>query len=167
VNDGGFDFRATDQQREFIWSQTVWVETTPVTGAVNLTHPNVVTKVGTAGQIVEGGITDESAANSDRLHVTAAGNVGIGTGSPTFLLSLGSSLVAKKLALFDNGSVFYGLGIESGLLDITAGPGGGIALRVNDTTLAMQIGAGGNILMYLGGSLKTLSVDASGFVKAT
>ncbi len=26
VNDGGFDFRGTDQQREFIWSQTAWVE---------------------------------------------------------------------------------------------------------------------------------------------
>jgi hypothetical protein len=84
VDDAGFDFRATDQQREFIWSQTVWVETTPVTGALNLTHPNVVTKVGTAGQIVEGGITDESAANSDRLHITAAGNVGIGVSAPLF-----------------------------------------------------------------------------------
>jgi hypothetical protein len=28
VNDGGFTFRGTDQQREYIWSQTVWVETT-------------------------------------------------------------------------------------------------------------------------------------------
>jgi hypothetical protein len=77
VNDAGFDFRGTDQQREFIWSQTVWVEVTPVTGALNLTHPNVVTKVGTAGQIVEGGITDESAGNSDRLHISSAGIVSI------------------------------------------------------------------------------------------
>jgi hypothetical protein len=75
VNDAGFDFRGTDQQREFIWSQTVWVEVSPVTGALNLTHPNVVTKVGAAGQIVEGGITDESAANSDRVHITPGGNV--------------------------------------------------------------------------------------------
>jgi hypothetical protein len=29
VNDAGFDFRATDQQREYIWSQTVWVDVTP------------------------------------------------------------------------------------------------------------------------------------------
>lgn len=28
--DGGFDFRGTDQAREFIWSQTAWVEVTPV-----------------------------------------------------------------------------------------------------------------------------------------
>ena len=31
VHDGGFDFRTTDQPpREFIWSQAVWVEVTPV-----------------------------------------------------------------------------------------------------------------------------------------
>jgi hypothetical protein len=29
VNDAGFNFRATDQQRQFLWSQTAWVETTP------------------------------------------------------------------------------------------------------------------------------------------
>jgi hypothetical protein len=29
VNDGGFDFRGTDQQREFLWSQTAWIEITP------------------------------------------------------------------------------------------------------------------------------------------
>jgi hypothetical protein len=83
ANDAGFDFRGTDQQREFIWSGSAWVEVTPVTGALNLTHANVVTKVGSAGQIVEGGITDESAANSDHVHITAAGNVGINTPSPT------------------------------------------------------------------------------------
>ena len=66
VHDAGFDYRGTDQQREFIWSQTAWVENTSISGAVNLTHPNVVTKVGVAaGSIVEGGITDESAANSN------------------------------------------------------------------------------------------------------
>ena len=84
VNDVGFDFRTSvPPPRQFIWSQTAWVETTPVTGAVNLTHPNVVTKVGsTAGQIVEGGITDLSAANSDRIHITAGGAVGIGVPDP-------------------------------------------------------------------------------------
>jgi hypothetical protein len=84
VNDAGFDFRTSvAPPRQFIWSQTAWIETTPVTGAINLTHPNVVTKVDTtAGQIVEGGITDESAANTDRLHITVGGNVGIGVPDP-------------------------------------------------------------------------------------
>jgi hypothetical protein len=30
ANDAGFDFRGTDQQREFIWSGSVWVEVTAV-----------------------------------------------------------------------------------------------------------------------------------------
>jgi hypothetical protein len=84
TNDAGFDFRGTDQQREFIWSGTAWVEVTPVTGSLNLTHPDVVTKVGsTPGQIVEGGITDHSAANSSSMLISAAGNVGIATGTNT------------------------------------------------------------------------------------
>jgi hypothetical protein len=93
VNDAGFDFRGTDQQREFIWSQTAWVEVTPVTGGVNLIHPNVVTKVGGTGQLVEGGITDESAANSDRVHVTASGNVGIAIANPGSQLHVASGNV--------------------------------------------------------------------------
>jgi hypothetical protein len=92
VHDGGFDFRtSSDPPREFLWSQTAWIETTStgtVTGGENLTHPNVVTKVGSVpGQIVEGGITDQSAGNSDHLHITPSGLVGIGTG-PSALAQL-------------------------------------------------------------------------------
>jgi len=79
VNDAGFTFLATTAPpREFIWSSTVWVEVTSVAGAAGLTHPNVVTKVGAAGQIVEGGITDLGAANSGFLTIAAAGHVGVG-----------------------------------------------------------------------------------------
>ena len=82
THDAGFDFRSTDAPpREFIWSQTAWVETTSISGAVNLTHPNVVTKVGSAGQIVEGGITDQSAGNSGHVNIAPSGNVGFGTGT--------------------------------------------------------------------------------------
>jgi hypothetical protein len=79
TNDAGFTFRGTDQQRQFIWSGTAWVETTPVGTPSTLSHPNVVTKVGsTPGQIVEGGITDLSAGNSNKVTITAGGSVGIG-----------------------------------------------------------------------------------------
>ena len=91
THDAGFDFRTTDAPpREFIWSQTAWVETTPVGGAAALTHPNVVTKVGAAGQIVEGGITDLSAGNSGKVNITAAGRVGIQTASPVSALDVES-----------------------------------------------------------------------------
>jgi hypothetical protein len=83
VHDAGFDYRATDPPpREFIWNQTAWVEVTNISGATGLTHPNVVTKVGAAGQIVEGGITDASAANSGKLRITAGGNIGVDSPNP-------------------------------------------------------------------------------------
>ncbi len=87
THDAGFDFRTTDAPpREFIWSQTAWVETTSIGGGANLTHPNVVTKVGTAGQIVEGGITDASAGNSGTVQITAAANP-----DATLLVATGTS----------------------------------------------------------------------------
>jgi hypothetical protein len=135
VNDAGFDFRATDQQRELIWSQTVWVETTPVTGALNLTHPNVVTKVGTAGQIVEGGITDESAANSDRLHITAPGNVGVGINNPAgrFHVEGGASVFHRD----DSGTsaiILRGQSQEYGFAPTAAG------LQIFNTLTGVTIG---------------------------
>jgi hypothetical protein len=39
VHDGGFDFRGTDQAREFIWSQTQWVEVTPVQYGTHAARP--------------------------------------------------------------------------------------------------------------------------------
>ena len=104
THDAGFDFRGTDQQREFIWSQTAWVETTSISGGANLTHANVVTKVGTAGQIVEGGITDLSAGNSGSVNITAAGNVGIGTGSPTTRLDVKQNVTPRANVTFLNAS---------------------------------------------------------------
>jgi hypothetical protein len=133
VNDAGFDFRATDQQREFIWSQTAWVEVTPVTGALNLTHPNVVTKVGTAGQIVEGGITDQSAANSDHVHITAAGNVGIGT--PSAAAPLEVNPPARATAFNAGDATTWGDVIVH---NRAVGPGTatGIALGINTGTFS-------------------------------
>jgi hypothetical protein len=140
VDDGGFDFRGTDQQREFIWSQTVWVEVTPVTGALNLTHPNVVTKVGTAGQIVEGGITDESAGNSDRVHITAAGDIGLAIPSPSGSVHARRADGGYQFVLERTGSNahVYGLAISSGTG----------ALLINDLVVpAVRLGltAAGNL----------------------
>jgi hypothetical protein len=84
------------------------VEVTPVTGALNLTHPNVVTKVGTAGQIVEGGITDQSAANSDRLHIATSGNVGVNTSIPFRPLSVAGASVPYTSA--NSGSATASIG---------------------------------------------------------
>jgi hypothetical protein len=42
VNDGGFDFRGTDDAREFIWSQTQWIEVTEVRYGTHAGRPNPV-----------------------------------------------------------------------------------------------------------------------------
>lgn len=48
------------------------------------------------------------------MSLKAAGNVGIGTTNPGALLSLGTSLANSKLYLYDDGSFFYGMGVQSG-----------------------------------------------------
>ena len=52
-------------------------------GIPELKHPNVVTRVGSkAGQIVEGGITDLSPANSGSVNIDQSGKVAIGATVP-------------------------------------------------------------------------------------
>ena len=136
THDAGFDFRSTDPPpREFIWSQTAWVETTSISGAVNLTHPNVVTKVGTPGQIVEGGITDLSAANSGQVFITAAGLVGIHTTAP------GARFHLKQ-----------------------AGNGASDGLRVerSDTTTAFNFYVGGDDNLYIQAGAQYSTIAAGG-----
>ncbi len=56
---------------------------------------------------------DWTISGSD-MYAAVSGNVGIGTTSPNSKLSLGTSLNAKKLALWDGVGDFYGLGVELG-----------------------------------------------------
>lgn len=138
THDAGFDFRGTDQQREFIWSQTAWIEVTPVAGGAGLTHANVVTKVGSAGQIVEGGITDLSAGNSQKITILASGLVGIGNSSPDVTLSVAaaSSPFAFSLRYAAGGTPFY-IGVNSA---------GGLQISNGSGNQVMVIGQNGSIL---------------------
>lgn len=45
VHDGGFDFRCTDVVREFMWSQTKWIEVTSVIYGIHSGRPNPSTIV--------------------------------------------------------------------------------------------------------------------------
>jgi hypothetical protein len=61
---------------------------------------------------------------TNRLLISSTGNVGIGTTSPSVLLSLGSSNANQKFALYDGPtgtSNFYGFGAGSSLLQFHAG----------------------------------------------
>jgi hypothetical protein len=56
-----------------------------------------------------------STAGSERLRVTSTGNVGIGTTTPTHLMSLGNSLGNSKLAIWEGGAgSSFGLGVQAG-----------------------------------------------------
>lgn len=98
----------------------------------------------------------------------SGGNVGIGTLMPNVKLSLGTDLADVKMAIYDDGTELYGIGVQSAVLRYVASSAFGSARHgffcgANEY-FSVAIGA---IRMYLGGSLKTLSVDGSGFVKAT
>jgi len=51
--------------------------------------------------------------NTERMRITAAGNVGIGAQAPAARLSLGALVANKVFGLYDDGTNFYGLGIGS------------------------------------------------------
>ena len=161
THDAGFDFRTTDAPpREFIWSQTAWVETTSISGGANLTHPNVVTKVGAVGQIVEGGITDASAGNSSKVYISASGNVGIGTTNPGAKLSLGA-VVGNTSAVYESaGASLYGIGTNG---DGSGGNPFRMPFYANGTEW-MSLTSSGNVgIGTIAPSLKlTLGADSAG-----
>jgi hypothetical protein len=64
--------------------------------------------------------SDAQMLATERMRITNAGNVGIGTVNPSFPLSLGTA-IGNKVALFDSGSGNgYGFGIQPNLLQIFA-----------------------------------------------
>lgn len=161
VHDAGFDFRTVAAPpREFIWNQTAWVEVTPVGGAINLTHPNVVTKVdATAGGIVEGGITDLSAGNSSRVYITAGGLVGIGTTNPQTLLNLMANATGaiNPILRFDNqaGALNDGCGFQ--FYDASA-LRGQLLMQVNQS----PFGADFRFTTGSGGATEVMRIDTNG-----
>lgn len=50
-------------------------------------------------------------AGAEKMRLDTNGNVGIGTASPSSLLSLGSGLVAQKLNLYESGNNKFGFGV--------------------------------------------------------
>jgi hypothetical protein len=163
INDAGFTFLATTAPpRQFIWSSSAWVEITSgdVFGGAGLTHANAVTKVGAAGQIVEGGITDLSAGNSGKLNITAAGNVGIGTPNPSRLLDLSAPSPYMGLST-SSGSGQTGLIFQNTNVSGAAWMIGHNYAAGDSNCFVTRLGATGGLLLAPSGGGVGIGVSAS------
>jgi hypothetical protein len=97
--------------------------------------------------------SNPSLSDVDRMVITKAGNVGIGTMNPSTKLSLGTDITEKKLAIYDGANAFYGLGLNpsGGWLDLWAGEkkaislNSGILVFNTNGTEKMRVNYAGNV----------------------
>ena len=104
------------------------------------------------------------------------GNIGIGTTTPQYPLSLGKT-AGKKLALVDNGNDFYGFGISSGTLEIYSGMttgdeppeivvkhNGKVGIGTIDPQAELEISGNVKISSLAGNGIKFVCADVNGML---
>ena len=90
--------------------------------------------------------TTGSSTPAERLRIDSNGNVGIGTTTPSVRFSLGTSIEARKLALYDNANDWYGLGLQPGQIRFQVGnTGARFSFFGGDSNEVMTIQGGGNV----------------------
>uniref|UniRef100_A0A6C0H829 Peptidase S74 domain-containing protein n=1 Tax=viral metagenome TaxID=1070528 RepID=A0A6C0H829_9ZZZZ len=102
-----------------------------------------------------------SALGTERMRVTSNGNIGIGTTTPSFLLSLGTFSSNQKLAIYDGGiNNFYGLGVNNNLLQLHAGTDSGAFGQ-------LVLSNSGNVGIGTSAPSATLDISGTVFVHST
>lgn len=101
ANDGGFEFRGTDQARQFLWSQTAWIEVTAVRYGTHAARPAIAS-------VADGVIYVES----DRGNVIYQAQLDAG-GNPAWVYVSGTmrdtlANIPTDLGTNDKGFFFYG-----------------------------------------------------------
>ncbi len=98
-------------------------------------------------------IATSSLGTGNVMTISSAGYLGVGTGTnaPLVKLSLGTDVTAKKLAVYDGTSDFYGFGVRTGYLDFFA----------NDSN-KMTIASTGNVGIGLTAPSGKLDVNGAG-----
>ena len=134
----------------------------------------------------EGILAFETATNSvlsEKMRITSGGNVGIGTTSPTNLLTVamptsGTGVVFRSFGNTNNPGLFFSVNESTTVSQINAsGSTSGILALATDNTEHMRITSGGNVgigtatpsekLNVAGNGLFTGSVTATGFFQSS
>jgi hypothetical protein len=115
-----------------------------------------------------------AATATPQMVLSSAGNLGVGSTSPSALLSLGAAVTTIKLAAYDSGggsSNLYGMGVNAGLLTFGAGIAASGApqmvlaangsLGIGTTTPAQSLTVNGNADVMANGAYLTEIPNAS------
>lgn len=114
--------------------------------------------------------------NTEKMRVQAGGNVGIGTSTPNSILDLGSGVLDKKLAIYNNtgGTDFYGLGLSGGQLrfhvgaaaadaaDMVLNSSGSLGLAIGNVSPTNKLTVNGN--SSIGNGYTAIAAPANGMI---